>query len=886
MGKFNFDELTRSAYERQGIAFAIFQYIDDEMLALLVSDGLCCMLDTERSRLLEFLNDDFFGKRDTDGKSNVRDELDDFIKNRSSFDYVYRFWSDEIEEAKLIRMQGSHFTAEDGTELIQMLFINEEGQADGFSGKELEGSNYYDLLTGLPNMSYFMLLAPMHFEDIRQRGENFALISLNLTGMKGFNARYGMEEGDHLLVNFADLLRKKFSNRNCSRFGEDHFYVFTQMDGLDEKIDSLIQDMKTINGGRTLPVRVGIYNKYDANISLSTACDRARMACDRNRTTYISQIVYFTEDMEREILKREYIIKNFEDALEKNYITVHYQPQFRVITGKLCGAEALARWDTPEYGLLMPDDFVPVLEENNLTYKLEEFVLEQICRDFISCGERWLQPVPISFNFSRSDFLMMDPVEMLKELEERTDMPKGFLQIEITEEMLIQDPENMGSIIKGLHENGVRVILDDFGGKYFSLNDLGELHFDVIKIDMQTVKRLNDRTKMIVESFVSLAKGLGIHIMAESVEDQEEADYLKLIGCEIVQGYYYEKPKSFDETLGSRKYQNMRRENLEERAFYEEVGKVNLISEHAGSLVFYNGSKFDVKYRNKRYVEMLKKGGSSSQQILLDTVNSLDTQIGRDFKEGADRAVRTGGNVKYNFTLGSRKYSIETWDIAGYSKGHMLRVFLHDITGTDEERLKGSDEELLKTAALIYNKVYLFDMEKNTVRMIRTDDFVEEDGRGERAISHLFLNDDHIENVYPGDRERYRRFFDRNNIRERLEKNEKKSCFDLFRIKNGRIYRWIWFRFVEVPDTDMKKAMLCLNVVSGDDKDAFVNFIKRFEGLQLEENGGEKKQSKFYKTINDPGFLWKSLMDVGGIRFFWKNQDRRFCGASKSFLAL
>ena len=210
----------------------------------------------------------------------------------------------------------------------------------------------YDSLTGLLCRGSFLEKAANDIPDLLKRFGHAVIITLDLKDMKGFNSSYGQEEGDRLLCGIADILKQHFGNEHCSRFGEDRFYVFTRAVGIDIELDGIIKQIRNINNGHTLPVRMGICAINDDRLSVDIACDRARMACDTLRESYDSGFVWFDERLADETTRKEYIIKNLDTAISKGWIQVYLQPVIRTLTGELCGFEALSRWKDPKYGLL------------------------------------------------------------------------------------------------------------------------------------------------------------------------------------------------------------------------------------------------------------------------------------------------------------------------------------------------------------------------------------------------------------------------------------------------------------------------------------------------------------------------------------------------------
>nr|MCR5692242.1 EAL domain-containing protein [Eubacterium sp.] len=581
---------------------------------------------------------------------------------------------------------------------------------------------YYDLLTDLPNMNYFLELAEEGCRDLIEREKLPAVLSFNLNGLKMFNQKYGIEEGRNLLISFGKLLEKYFSKKSASRFGEDHFYAYAESTGVEFKLFQIFDELKHLNNGRSLPVRVGIYTPsgFSDNVSAAVACDRARTACDKDRKTYESKYTYFTKQMEMAERERDYIVNNIDAAIAKGYIKAYYQPKVRTLDGKLSGAEVLARWDDPDYGFLSPGAFIPILEDSNLTYKLDIFILEQLAKDLKRCDDLGLTKVPVSFNLSRTDFTMTDPLQVLERVVENSGVDKSYFKVEITESTVMEDPVQMKTHIDNLRRAGFAVIMDDFGSAYSSLAMLREFSFDALKIDMGFMRSFDDRSREILKAIILMSKNLGMHTVAEGVDDQVQLDFLKNQGCEIIQGYYYGKPVPFDRFHDQLSQQGIKTESLEEREFFDIVGRENAITDQAYTLHFYDGNKITAFYENENYKKLTEVSSVLNGR-------GVDPEIGEkileDYLRIVDRAIKGGYQEEMAYSVGDNYYRITVQKIASYSKGHMLRVYLHDVTFDRElvASLKGEDQTQGKMVNNVELDLWKLFMDKVNIKFFWKD---------------------------------------------------------------------------------------------------------------------------------------------------------------------
>lgn len=232
---------------------------------------------------------------------------------------------------------------------------------------------------------------------------------------------------------------------------------------------------------------------------------------------------------------RDYIIQNFDRALDNHWIQVYYQPVVRSMTRTVCGAEALVRWIDPDKGMISPGQFIPVLEETEKICRLDLYVFHQVCRHYREVTDHGEETIPVSVNLSRVDFTHGNLVADIDRISRKYGVPREFTHVEITESAFVENIDNVNPYIEKFHELGYQVWMDDFGSGYSSLGVLQKYSFDVIKIDMSFLRNFNAKSKTIITAIVKMAKEIGIQTLAEGVETEEQFLFLKNIGCEKIQ---------------------------------------------------------------------------------------------------------------------------------------------------------------------------------------------------------------------------------------------------------------------------------------------------------------------------------------------------------------
>lgn len=581
-----------SLIENSTLAFAIYQFINQRVVTIALSAGFCTLFGfDDRAEAYSIMDNDMYRDTHPDDIARIADAALRFATKDEPYDVIYR--SKVNSKYLIIHARGEHIY-KNGTRLAVVWYFQEgEYHEDNLSNQNTRSSQYanalhesslyhqmqYDYQTGLPSMSYFFDLAEAGRNKMIEKGETPVILFFDLNGMKYFNLKYSFAEGNKLISAFSRLLTTYFSNENCCRFGMDRFCVYTNDIDLEKRLWQLFADAENINNGKSLPVRVGIYSYNIEKIDASYACDRAKMACDTNRNVYVSHFTYFDRSMLQHSETRQYIIDNFDYAINEGWIQVYYQPIIRTASGRVCDEEALARWIDPERGILYPNDFIPILEDANLIYKLDLYVAEQTLEKMKTQADKGLYVVPISVNLSRSDFDMCDIVSEIQKRVDNSGIGRDKLTIEITESSIGSDYEYMKAQIDRFLALGFKVWMDDFGSGYSSLDVLQDIRFNLMKIDMKFMQQFykSEKSKIILTELIKMAVSLGIETIVEGVENEEQVEFLREVGCTKMQGFFYCRPIPLAQIL--ERYESGTQigfENPAESEYYASLGKINL----------------------------------------------------------------------------------------------------------------------------------------------------------------------------------------------------------------------------------------------------------------------------------------------------------------------
>ena len=397
MEKYCFTESERNLLEQMEMPFAMYQFINRRVVTLILSRGFLELFEYDDPKEAYYdMDHNMYKDTHPDDIARIADAALQFAKDEETvYEVIYRTKKRNGSGYKVVHAMGRHMYTDSGVRLAHVWYTDEgsylESSQISGSGLMLPLSNalhkeslietyHYDYLTGLPNMTYFFDLAIAGKDVIQERGEEPVLLFMDLSNLKFYNQTNGFAEGNRLLRAFAKILVKHFSNENCSRFGQDHFAVYTTETGLEDTLNELFRECRSLNEGNSLPVRVGICPYYMEPKDISAACDCAKTACDSMRGTLSSGFAYYDERLRNEIETNHYITANLDKAIENGWIKVYFQPIVRAVSGRICDEEALSRWEDPVQGFLSPADFIPCLEEAGIIYRLDLYVLEEVLR--------------------------------------------------------------------------------------------------------------------------------------------------------------------------------------------------------------------------------------------------------------------------------------------------------------------------------------------------------------------------------------------------------------------------------------------------------------------------------------------------------------------------
>ena len=709
-------------------------------------------------------------------------------------------------------------------------------------------------------------------------------VFINLVHFSSFNSSYGIEAGNTLIYRIAQVLRACFPHAPATHLGADNFMVLPSRDHITMRMDRMVKEINDLIQDRAIRCKAGLVLFDKDHVSpekLKTMdwqgpLDMAKLAADSIKNDGNRSWALYTPDMGQKAVDTAFVLRNFEKAMEKGHIHVYYQPITRALTGKVCGLEALARWEDPEKGMILPGIFVPVLEKMKLIHLLDRYVIESTARLYHHLKGARHSVLSVSVNLSRVDFDTMKPFDFMEHIVSKYQVPRQFFHIEVTESALTRDSGVLKKELLRFKEAGYQLWLDDFGSGYSSLNVLQEFPFDLLKIDMAFLRNFNEESRKIIRSIILMAKNLSVHTLAEGAETKEQVDFLRESGCEEIQGWFYGKPMTsddFEEKVRNGVY--VAEEPLE-TAVMSRLGLVNVLTDKPVGL-FLN--------RKDRFVLLLKNEA---------------------LKQVAD-AVYGGGNIYFEGNEVPHGHPIYPWlqaliegsrasgqeqSVVAMRNGFMLKNTMHTLAGNeslcggtvsiinmsvkDEKGPVQTLDMLYRNMMRVFDALYFYQGDKKTVDVILSSIPGMKPGSALTPAQWHHLAD----YVHPDDRKKFIQFTRPENIQKIAAASIHRLSASHFRIKDshGR-YRW-----KEVIAMVMGKAEE--NHILLGAKDTVLTPLpeaERAEFLHLYAAsllGTGKEETKEERDRN----FARALRRKSEFKFFWKDRNRRFLGASDAFL--
>ena len=535
--------------------------------------------------------------------------------------FRFRLLSGDWRWVEIVIIRGKEYGLPDDILYLYVFDIqNKKARELGISPEAFTVNANQNEITGLLHKRAFTRIVT---QMLKNSAVQWCLVALDIENFKLFNEWYGHSDGDLLMAQIGAKLRQICEEHGgvAGYFGQDDFCMLCPYD--IKGIEKLYNDIAALiaSRGKAMGFKPAIgVCVTDSQCKVRDMLDRAFLASRYAKESFHSRVRVFDSTMYRRTEEEYHILSDFLLAMESNEVVFYLQPQCRASTGKIVGAEALARWIKPNGDVASPAVFIPVLEKHGLITDLDLFIWESVCRwqhDWIARGNT---PLPVSVNVSAIDILNTDLAQTFDTLAERYHIPHDLIKIEITESAYVDNAALVKSAVSGLREKGFVVLMDDFGSGYSTLNMLKNLNVDILKLDAQmlSMDETNEAKSIhILESVATMTKTIGIPIIVEGVESSEQKEFLQDIGCRYIQGYYFYRPMPVDkyeelissddiiDTSGIHFKSNQQfrlREILDDTVYSD-----NMLNNILGPCAFYSrsGDNVDIVRFNEQFYEVV-----------------------------------------------------------------------------------------------------------------------------------------------------------------------------------------------------------------------------------------------------------------------------------------
>ncbi|MDD6351808.1 MAG: EAL domain-containing protein [Lachnospiraceae bacterium] len=742
------------------------------------------------------------------------------------------------------------------------LFYHEDG-----SRRTVEDSGR-DPLTGLVRMHPFMgRMQKMRVEKSEAEGEDeLVVLFLDLINFRMINLREGIARGDQCLKILGNCLTECFPEGIVSHFDADHFALITTRRNLEDRIATAREEFrKSFHIPLDCAIGACVWDHHEDNAE--TLLNYAKAACDEARKKIGSYVCFYTPEIGEDMETTEYVISHIDEAVNKGWIQVYYQPLVRSITNKICGLEALARWKDPERGMLPPIDFIGPLEKSHQIWKLDRSVISQVIQQIAERSGRGEPEIPVSINLSRIDFIVCDIFQEIEKLVQAYDVPRRMLHIEVTESIMMSGNSNIPETLDAFRNAGYEIWMDDFGSGYSTLNLLKDYSFDVLKLDMIFLRSDSPRSRDIITSVVEMDKRIGIRTLAEGVETAEQAEFLKKIGCEKMQGYYFGKPMPYDEMLEHSIKRGLGIETARQKTCYDALGTVNFMTDIPLVIVEEKGGNFHLPYMNEAGLKLLHRDGVSGLSELEKTANDHENDAGALIYQAGQYAVHSGHTGEMFTSFKGKERLIKYQFLGKYDDTSLFSALIYEQTPAGEDL--SDKRRMLQNVLYFYTYIFGIDFRKMTIQDIRyTEGFAIQSHamplKNKSGYASL------LPSIFPVDQKRFDAFLDPKTLKTRLEDSEDGTIREDFRTKDsqGR-FVWMTHQIHFMPNSEERQGLYVIQ--------------KAEKGKETSRTLALRGESARKEDQVRSG-LWQELMLHIPLPIFWKDINRRFLGASQYFL--
>lgn len=734
-----------------------------------------------------------------------------------------------------------------------------------------------DGLTGLPNRDTFFLKARKVLS--KEKISEHSIVYLHLVNLGVYIMRRGADAADDVMKLIATELQNTESFDAVGRLESGRFVALAHTEQVEGVVNHINHMLPTSGETDGLVLKAG-YCKVREDLTIADALVRARYAFDDVRMGSPAYSRLFDAGLETVYNRRAYVVEHIGDAIERGEIRAYAQSIVRVLTGMICEVEILARWESEEFGFFRPDEFIPELERHQLIHQLDAEVVRLACKQWREASDLGIN-VPFGINLSRLDFELCDIFEVVMEYVREYEVPIGQVHIEVTESALAQSTNMLMSGIQKFRSAGFKLYLDDFGSGYSSLQVLEGTSFDVVKLDMSLLREVeeNERARVIVADAISMVKRLNLQTLCEGVETEEQFLFLKAVGCEKAQGYYFAKPMSHEEIMAHLEETADLHESAEDQRYYDSLGTVNLIdgtrsSVHGVEAAHFLGTQpFTLIEVRGQSITFLSSNAAFSRFVESTSAHSLDDLAHKMTSElanmrnkvlyAASKARHTAEAQRFDYVIDGNFLTIGVSHVESSEGRHAYLVEILSVTKYSQFNDFKLLEESLRFLYTLFKRIDLLDVTDQTWRNIYLN------VPRYNALRTGATPQDEIDAfcetfIHPDDRERFLAFYDLSTVDERVTAQGTVYIADMFfALSDNNRYEDQLFMLIPVSMGGHKQYLSCMR--------------------DLDVAGLARQYAGSINRVSDDVLL-SGILSVTERYVFWKDNKLRYLGANDRFL--
>ena len=703
---------------------------------------------------------------------------------------------------------------------------------------------------------------------------------LRLMNMGDFTVREGMRASDEVVDQCLAFVAHYLGTTGVTaRYGGVDILALVSQFDLAALVLALSEELVLLDKTRVLQLKVG-YCRLGKRYRAHQVVERARFALEDTLYMVDKTITIFDDMLVQAFDKRQYVVNHFDDAARRGEIGAYAQPIVRIVTGRVCEVEMLARWESELFGDIAPTEFVPMLEQSRQVHKLDATIVRLACAQWREAEDLGVS-VPFGVNLSRLDFELCDIYRIVREAMREYDVPVDAVHIEITESAETGKMDLLRRGIRRFREAGFKVYMDDYGTGYSSLAGLMSSDYDLVKLDKSLVDEVvcNERSRVIVADAVNMTKRLGMQTLCEGIETLDQLIFLRSVGCEKGQGYFFGRPADHEETMARLTREAERHEESGFGDYLDRVGRVNLVDgtrvdvQGVEASVFQGGIPVAVVEvagdhifclsSNPAFDDFMHKIGASSFVDVIRRISAGEGSMRKRIRLAAERAKERGDRQSVDFMTGGFFSTLSVEHVAGTGMRDAYVVRASSIASSDDMERERSVEQAAPFLLSIYKRIDLFDLEAGTSQNLYLNAPMLASYRTS-GITIDEIREFCDRNVHPADHARFMDFYDLSTLEERVQRRGGHHDAAIMRVRVGADM-YVDHRFTLIPMAVEGRAQV-LSTVRGVDEDTADGF----------RSSGDAR-------ISDATLLNAVLEGIDRY-VFWKDDQRRFLGANQAFL--